>query len=407
MTDLVAPRSLDDARGPGALETALARLETVEDRVHAWVAVAPSPGGAGPLAGVPVGIKDIVDVAGVPTRCGSAARSGVGPAVQDATIVTRLRRAGAAIVGKTVTTEFAFFDPGPTSNPHDLARTPGGSSSGSAAAVAAGVVPLAVGTQTAGSVVRPASFCGVAGYALPRGTVPYDGIAVLAASLDTVGLFAATVADLAVARAALDGRAPAPAGSRPLRLLAWDGTAVADVEPAMRAALAEAVGRVRADGGDVADLPVDVTATAVDQRAVMAAEAARTIPAALAAVGAGEHLLGPHIAAFVAEGRTVAPDTLTAAVDRAATTRATLLAALDEADAVLAPGALGVAPTGLASTGDPAMSRPWHLLGLPALAVPGLSDPAGLPLGLQLLGHPDREDALLAAGRRLEALLRA
>jgi Asp-tRNA(Asn)/Glu-tRNA(Gln) amidotransferase A subunit family amidase len=175
----------------------------------------------------------------------------------------------------------------------------------------------------------------------------------------------------------------------------------------MRAAHADAVARVRAAGGDVADLSVDVTATAIDQRAVMAAEAARTIPAALAAVGAGEHQLGPHIAAFVGEGRTVAPDTLAAASDRAAATREALLAALDEADAVLAPGALGVAPTGLASTGDPAMSRPWHLLGLPALAVPGLSDPAGLPLGLQLLGHPDREDALLATGRRLEALLRA
>ncbi len=410
MTDLVAPHSLDDDRDPAALDRALTRLAAVEDRIRAWVTVTPTPGvGDGPLAGVPVGVKDIVDLAGVPTRCGSVARADVGPAARDAAIVTRLRRAGAAIVGKTVTTEFAFFDPGPTRNPHDLARTPGGSSSGSAAAVAAGVVPLAVGTQTAGSVVRPASFCGIAGYALPRGAVPYDGIAVLAPSLDTVGLFAATVVDLAVARAALDGRAPAPSDDRPLRLLAWDGSAVDAVEPAMRAAHAEAVARVRAAGGEVVDLAVDVAGTAADQRTVMAAEAAQAVPAALAAVGAGEHALGPQITAFVAEGRTVDPAALAAAHERAATTRAALLDVLDETDAaaVLAPGALGVAPRGLASTGDPAMSRPWHLLGLPALAVAGLRDPDGLPLGLQLVGHPEREDALLAAGQRLEALLHA
>lgn len=418
MTDLVAPRSLDELRGPDALDASLARLDAVEDRVHAWVVVAPIRGtDSGPLAGVPVAVKDIVDVAGVPTRCGSVARADVEPAAQDAAIVTLLRRAGAAIVGKTVTTEFAYFDPGPTRNPHDLARTPGGSSSGSAAAVAAGVVPLAVGTQTAGSVVRPASFCGVAGYALPRGTVSYDGISVLAPSLDTVGLFAATVADVAVARAALDGRPPPPVEDRPLRLLSWAGTslhgpaplrsvsAVSAVEPAMRAAHADAVARVRADGGEVDVLAVDVRDAAADQRTVMAAEAAQAVPAALATVGADEDDLGVNLAALVAEGRAIAPDTLAAAHDRAASTRALLLDALADADAVLAPGALGVAPTGLASTGDPAMSRPWHLLGLPALAVPGLRDPAGLPLGLQLLGHPDREDALLAAGRRLERLL--
>lgn len=383
-------------RGPGALDEALARLDVVEDHVHAWVRISPREGRAsGPLAGVLVGIKDIVDVAGVPTLCGSPVRADAGPASADAEIVRRLLDAGATVVGKTVTTEFAFYDAGPTRNPHDTLRTPGGSSSGSAAAVAAGVVPLAVGTQTAGSVVRPASFCGVAGYALPRGRVPYDGIAALAPGLDTVGLFAATVADVALARVALDGRGPVGPATRPPRLLAWDGTDLADVEPSMRAAHADAVARCRAAGADVEDLAAalggeSARRLAADHRTIMAAEAAASVPAS--------DRLGPHLTAFVAEGRAVDPAALTAARTRADAARTVMLELLDEVDALLAPGALGVAPRGLASTGDPAMSRPWHLLGLPALAVPGRRDPAGLPLGLQLLGHPDREDALLATG---------
>jgi Asp-tRNA(Asn)/Glu-tRNA(Gln) amidotransferase A subunit family amidase len=396
---LVAPWRLADARYPTAGDDARRRIAEVDGQVRAWVTVlpgdTPEPGG-GPLAGVPVGVKDIVDVAGVPTLCGSRVRAGAAPAAQDAAIVRMLRAAGAVVLGKTVTTEFAYFDPGPTRNPHDLARTPGGSSSGSAAAVATGAVPLAVGTQTAGSVVRPASYCGVAGLAVARGTLPVDGVSPLAPGLDTLGLFAATVADVAFARAALDGRGTVPEASTAPRLLTWDGTAAAEVSPAMLAVHADAVARARDAGAGVAPLEVDLRAATADQRTIMAAEAASTVPNLPG--------LGANLAALLAEGRAIPARDVDAARERSAVTRTAVLAALEHADAVLAPGALGVAPRGLESTGDPVMSRPFHVLGLPALAVPGARDADGLPLGLQLLGHPDREDALLAAGRWLESL---
>jgi Asp-tRNA(Asn)/Glu-tRNA(Gln) amidotransferase A subunit family amidase len=165
----------------------------------------------------------------------------------------------------------------------------------------------------------------------------------------------------------------------------------------MRDALAAAIDRLHADGATVADLDVDLRAATADHRTVMAAEAATTVPEL---PGLGENLV-----ALVAEGHAVPDGELTAARERSAATRETVLARLADADAVLAPGALGVAPPGLDATGDPVLSRPWHVMGLPALAVPGLRDADGLPLGLQLIGHPDREDALLAAGRRLESLL--
>lgn len=394
-TDLIDPRRLTDARDP---EAARRRIEQTDDRVRAWVGLAePRTAGAGPLPGVPVGVKDVIDVAGVPTRCGSATREDAPPAAVDAAVVGLLRAAGAVVVGKTVTTEFACFDPGPTRNPHDLARTPGGSSSGSAAAVAAGHVPLALGTQTAGSVVRPASFCGVAGLAVARGTLPTAGVAPLAPGLDTLGLFAATVEDVAVARAALDGHGPAAPGGAP-RLLVWDGTAVAEVSPAMRAAHAHAVDLARAHGADVAPWDLDLRGAVTDHHTVMAAEAAGAVPSAPG--------LGARLTAMLDEGRAVSDAALAGARERAATTRAAALALLADADAVLVPGALGVAPLAAEGTGDPVLSRPWHLLGLPALAVPGARDDVGLPLGLALIGRPDREDALLSAGRWLEALLR-
>lgn len=391
MSHLVAPWRIADAHGPDAADAARRRLEQVDDRVRAWVTtVAPEAPGTGPLAGVPLGVKDIVDVAGVPTRCGSPTRDDVAPATADAAIVRLLREAGAVVVGKTVTTEFACFDPGPTRNPHDLARTPGGSSSGSAAVIAAGMVPLALGSQTAGSVVRPCSFCGIAGLAVARGTLPVDGVHPLAPSLDTVGLLAATVEDVAVARAALAGRDPAPAATP--RLLAWDGTEVADVSPAMRALHADVAGRTGARAWDV---PLDDAVA--DHHTVMAAEASAVVPDVPG--------LGERLSAMLAEGRAVTPRALADARERAAATRAAALARLEDADAVLVPGALGVAPLAIEGTGDPVLSRPWHLLGLPALAVPGGRDEAGLPLGLALIGHPDREDALLGAGRWLEGLL--
>lgn len=394
--DLVSPWRLADAHDGG--DAARRRIEQIDDRVRAWVTLLDdTSSGAGPLAGVPVGVKDIIDVAGVPTACGSSTRADAPPAAADAAIVRLLREAGALVVGKTVTTEFACFDPGPTRNPHDLARTPGGSSSGSAAAVAAGMVPLALGSQTAGSVVRPASFCGVAGLAVTRGTLPTAGVHPLAPGLDTLGLFAATVEDVALARAAVSGHEPATGSTAP-RLLAWDGTAIADVSAAMREVHAGALDRARAHGAEVASWDVDLRQAVTDHHTVMAAEAADVVPA--------EPGLGERLTAMLAEGRAVPRQALADARERAAVTRTAALARLEDADAVLVPGALGVAPLATGGTGDPVLSRPWHLLGLPALAVPGARDGEGLPLGLALIGHPDREDALVAAGRWLEPLLR-
>ncbi|MEJ2865106.1 amidase [Actinomycetospora flava] len=393
--DLVSPWRLADAHHGG--EVARRRIGQLDDRVRAWVALLDDPSsGAGPLAGVPVGVKDIIDVAGLPTVCGSSTRAGAPPATTDAAIVRLLREAGAEIVGKTVTTEFACLDPGPTRNPHDLARTPGGSSSGSAAAVAAGMVPLALGSQTAGSVVRPASFCGVAGLAVTRGTLSTAGVQPLAPGLDTLGLLAATVEDLAVAYGALGGPEAEPATPR---LFAWDGTEVADVSPAMREAHARAVDRARGRGAPIGTWDVDLRQAVTDHHTVMAAEAADVVPAVPG--------LGERLTAMLAEGRAVTPSALAGARERADATRAAALARLEDADAVVVPGALGVAPLATEGTGDPVLSRPWHLLGLPALAVPGARDAAGLPLGLALIGHPDREDALLSAGCWLESLLRS
>ncbi|CAA9263587.1 MAG: hypothetical protein AVDCRST_MAG54-2605 [uncultured Actinomycetospora sp.] len=202
---------------------------------------------------------------------------------------------------------------------------------------------------------------------------------------------------MASARAALDGRDTVPGTPGPPRLLTWDGTAVADVSPAMLAAHTDAVARAREAGAEVAPLEVDLPAATADQRTIMDAEAAVTVPNLPG--------LGANLAALLAEGHAIPAPELDAARARSAGTRTAVLAALEHADAVLAPGALGVAPRGLESTGDPVLSRPFHVLGLPALAVPGARDADGLPLGLQLLGHPDREDALLAAGRWLESLM--
>ena len=403
MRSLVRRWTLDEAEAR-PVARALARIDAVDDVLHAWLWVdrgddrgvdRGADGGPGPLAGVPFAVKDVIDLAGVPTRCGSGARADAPPAAADADVVTRLRALGAVPVGKTVTTEFAAFEPGPTRNPHDPTRTPGGSSSGSAAAVAAGTVPLALGTQTAGSTVRPAAYCGIAGYATPRAVLATTGIAPLAPSLDTVGFFAADVAGLARVRAALDGRDPL-AVEPPGRLWCWDGGGAAD--PGMVAALADAAGRARGEGVDVTGLRgVDTAHLAVDHRTVLAHEAARALPE--------PHLLAPGTAALVVEGRAVGDAAYRAALARGAVARERVLALLADRPAILAPAAVGVAPEASTGTGDPAMSTPWHLLGLPALAVPGLCDAAGLPLGLALLGHPEREHELLACGRWLESLL--
>jgi Asp-tRNA(Asn)/Glu-tRNA(Gln) amidotransferase A subunit family amidase len=351
---------------------------------------------------MPFGVKDIIDVAGLPTECGSEARRGH-VARSDAWIVARLREAGAVPIGKTVTTEFAYFRPGPTRNPHDLERTPGGSSSGSAAAVAAGMVPFALGTQTAGSVTRPAAFCGVAGYVAPTGTIAMDGIVGMCPSLDTAGLLATTVADVQRVNAVLTGEPVSAVWPRPPRLAAWDGTLIGDVSPDMRSgfdrgcALAAGAGAVLTPLGT----SIAVAELADAHLTVMAYEAARS--ATLRPLEPDQ--LGVELRDLRDAGLAVSDAEYRSALACASDARVRIRTAFEHADAIVAPAALGAAPAGLSATGSPLLSRPWQLLGLPAIAIPGLVDGNGLPLGIQLLGSGARVSRLLALGRWMQEVL--
>ncbi|MFF4133392.1 amidase [Streptomyces mirabilis] len=398
---------------------ALERLDRTESDVRAWVRVDRDgalsaareldavPSG-GPLRGVPVGVKDIIDVAGLPTECGSPLRRGR-IAEADAPLVARLRRIGAIPLGKTVTTEFAYFAPGPTRNPHNLAHTPGGSSSGSAAAVATGVVPLALGSQTAGSLTRPASYCGVAGFVAPAGG-PLDttGFVGLAPGLDAVGLLTPTVADLRLAHGALTGaeRVPGPPQppTRP-RLAVWSGDELAEISKDMRAALARSVEDAVANGAVLVDVdwPALTPRLVEAHVTVMAYEAART----LAEESTHPDRLSAPLNELLAHGRSLTTEDYERARSVARRERSAMLALLCDVDAVLGPAAPGVAPKGLTATGSPVLSRPWQLLGLPAVTVPGHRDTQGMPLGVQLVGHPDRLEGLFSLGHAVERAARA
>jgi Asp-tRNA(Asn)/Glu-tRNA(Gln) amidotransferase A subunit family amidase len=386
------------------VERARRRIAETEPALHAWVEFGVATGTDGLLRGAPLGVKDIIDVGGLRTRCGSSLRADAAPAVTDAAIVAAWRAAGAVPIGKTVTTEFAYFSPGPTGNPAAPGHTPGGSSSGSAAAVAAGQVPLALGSQTAGSVTRPASYCGVAALVMTPGRFPTTGVTGLSPTLDSHGVFAARTGDLGTAFAALTGEAPAAPNQAP-RLLCWNGTSVTALDPTMRDALAAAGARLRDRGAVVAPFPLDdaVADAARAHAVIMAFEAARERAAELADPGS----LSRPLLDLLTTGRAITPERHRAACAAVAGIRARVLDLLAEHDAILGPAAPGPAPYGLSATGDPVLSRAWQALGLPVVTVPGLRAPDGRPLGLQLVGRPGAETDLIAIGRRVEQALGA
>ncbi|MFC4502173.1 MULTISPECIES: amidase [Streptomyces] len=418
LSALVARIAAGKSSPSDAVTGALERLDRTEPDVRAWVRVdrtgAPAaareldsePSG-GPLRGVPFGVKDIIDVRGTPTECGSPLRRGR-TAESDAPLVARLRQLGAIPLGKTVTTEFAYFSPGPTRNPHNPEHTPGGSSSGSAAAVAAGVVPLALGSQTAGSLTRPAAYCGVAGFVAPvGGPLATRGFAGLSPSLDAVGLLTPSVADLRLVHGALTtGRLPGPLEPpvRP-RLALWSGTELVEVAQDMQAALIRSAEDAVARGAVLVDVdwPARTPRLVEAHSTIMAYEAARE----LAAEAAHPDRLSPQLNELLAHGRGIPAADYRQALSLAERERAALLSLLTDVDAVLGPAAPGPAPKGLTATGSPVLSRPWQLLGLPALTVPGHRDGRGMPLGLQLIGHPDRTDQLFALGHAMEEALNA
>jgi Asp-tRNA(Asn)/Glu-tRNA(Gln) amidotransferase A subunit family amidase len=364
----------------------------------------PDPDARPPLYGIPVGVKDIFHVDGMETRAGSElppeALSG-----PEAASVERVRTAGSLVLGKTVTTEFAYFDPGPTRNPHDLAHTPGGSSSGSAAAVAAGFCPLAFGTQTVGSVIRPGAFCGIVGLKPSIGRIPTAGVIPFSTSVDHVGLFAQDVAGMAVAAAVCyDDWQTLPEPEDPV-LGVPEGPYLQQADNVGLDAFESAVERLASAGYEIERVEALSGIEAVNERHQRLIEA----DAALAHEGWYERYgerYSEHMTGIVDGGREVSVGEL--AADRAGRDRlrSELHAAMDEAgiDCWLSPPAPGPAPEGIDSTGDPVMNLPWTHSGLPTVTVPtGTVD--GLPVGLQCSARFGADERLLAWAEGFEEVI--
>ncbi|MDX2307081.1 MAG: amidase [Hyphomicrobium sp.] len=356
----------------------------------------------GPLAGVPIGIKDIIDTKDWPTEYGSEIFAGR-RSDRDAEVVRRLEAAGAVILGKTVTTELAFYGPGPTRNPRAPDRTPGGSSSGSAAAVADCHVPLALGSQTAGSIIRPASYCGVVGLKPTFGLVPLGGVIEQSQPLDTLGGYARSVADVALLIEVLSGAALTPlrAPDRPVRLAFIRTGAWPDGDPEMRQAMEAfaVLGLPDVACTDV-ELPPPFTIAGGLQRAVQFHDIARNYGPI---VDENSNLVSEKLVEVVGIGRGVGQDEYAAALDSRDRLYAALLETIGGYDAIVTPAAQGVAPLGLGSTGSPMFNFLWTYLGMPAISLP-LLEIAGLPLGVQLVGRRGEDAALLGLARRIEDL---
>jgi len=404
----------------------LARIEEREATVGAWIHLDPDAvlkqarqldAGPvrGPLHGLPIGVKDIIDTADMPTGYGSAAYAGH-RSLGDAAGVALARAAGALILGKTVSTEFAWFHPGKTANPRVPANapphTPGGSSSGSAAAVADAMVPLAFGTQTAGSIVRPASYCGIVGYKPSHGTLPRMGVKMLAESLDTLGVMARSPGDAALLVGALSGRDLLPAalisGSLPAspkialcRTHEWPAA-----QPETIAALDQAAKAAAKAGAQVKDLalPKEFAGLLQAQIDLMNYESCRSL--------ASDRLhRWDGLSETLKKLLTVAGKVTAARYDEAralaAACRAMLGDVLGDADVILAPSAPGEAPLGLAATGDPIFCRIWTLLGVPAMNIPCSKGPNGLPVGVQVIGRINDDARAIAVAEWLQERITA
>ncbi|MEO8102832.1 MAG: amidase [Betaproteobacteria bacterium] len=360
----------------------------------------------GPLHGMAMGVKDIIDVAGMPTRCGSPIYA-QNMARMDAACVALAKAAGAIVVGKTTTTELATFQPARTRNPQNLAHTPGGSSSGSAAAVASGMVPIAIGTQTAGSVIRPAAYCGIVGFKPTFGLVPRAGVKMQSDTLDTVGVFSRTIDHAIKWHAAMTGAratvAEAPS-DKPLRItIITNLMDHADVE--MSVAIAEAADALAAGNARVKEvrLPAIFDDAPAIQQVVQLSEMARHYSIEY---GSYRNLLSARLVAMIEEGRSISSAEYMTALERASGLRKQADMLLGECDAWLMPAAPGAAPKGLESTGDPIFSRTNSLLQQPAVNIPVYRNKSRMPLGLQLIGARHQDEKLLVTARRVIDILR-
>ncbi|MGH9022839.1 MAG: amidase [Acidimicrobiia bacterium] len=424
------------ALSPIALTTALlARIEALEPQIGAWVGVdarsalaqaarleagGPENRPVGPLAGVCVGLKDIFDVAGMVTTAGASAFAHR-LATRDATAVSRLRQAGAIVLGKTVTTEFAYLDPAGTRNPWNLDHTPGGSSSGSAAAVASGMVPLALGTQTVGSTLRPAGYCGIVGFKGTHGRISCSGVVPLAWSLDHVGILCRSVADAALALEVLAGHDPTDPVSAASPEAGWtlSGKPFASgrtptlglppssllhrASPAVVRHIEDVAGAMERRGATL----VEVVLPGLGE---LESAGARILRAEAAAAHADRFVAHsadyrPLIRGLIEAGQAET------AVDQALAQRCLLRfrqaseTIFEGIDALLSPVAATPAPRGLAATGDPAFCAPWTYSGLPAISIPSGLDDHGLPLAVQLVSRAFDEAGLLAVASWCEAAL--
>ena len=410
----------------------LERIDEIDSAVQAWAHLDPGFALAqarmldelrgrglplGPLHGLPVAVKDIVDTAQLPTENGSVLERGRQPEA-DAALVGLLKQAGAVILGKTVTTEFAMYAPGKTANPHNPAHTPGGSSSGSAAAVAARMAPLAIGSQTNGSVIRPAAFCGIVGYKPSHGRISRHGVLALSAPLDTMGVMANSVEDAALLAESLIAYDPRDRDMRPLprpRLLE-----LAQEEPPlpprfafvktpvwnqagedMKEALQELAEILGADC-EAVDLPPLYDRAIANHRAVMCADLAKNLQAHYER---GEEQLSPALRGLIEEGRKVTAVDYNRALEWREVLNDGLERIFEDFDAILTAPAPGEAPAGLEATGDPVFCTMWTFLGTPAVTLPLFTGSGGLPMGAQLIGARGDDARLLRSARALRVRL--
>ncbi|MCC6890645.1 MAG: amidase [Hyphomicrobiales bacterium] len=389
----------------------LERVAAREPCVHAFATIDPdyalmqaraldlSPASRGPLHGVPIGVKDIIDTEHLPTEMGSPVYKGH-RASGDAACVALARMAGAIIFGKTVTAEFAGMSPGPTANPHNAAHTPGGSSSGSAAAVADGMVPVAYGTQTGGSILRPASYCGCIGYKPTFNLINRQGIKFAAESLDTIGLLTRTVDDAELVTAAVINKPPAflrlqsPPRLGLCRTPLWD-----TAEPPTRDAVEDAAKRLAAAGASIKEV---VLADAFTQLNDAARETINNYERSKSMAADWQHhadKISPVLSARIHKGFTMKHETYVAALQLAERCRALIDDAFSDLDAIISPCVQGEAPKGLDSTGEPGFQQFWTVLNGPSISLPTHCGPSGLPVGIQLVTQRYCDDRLFACAR--------
>jgi len=425
------------------IEACLAQVREKDAQVQAWAFLDPDHALAqaraadewrlqgrptGPLHGVPVGVKDIFDSADMPTENGSALYAGRTPS-SDATVITMLRAAGAVIMGKTVTTEFAYFFPGKTRNPHNPEHTPGGSSSGSAAAVAAEMVPLALGSQTNGSTIRPAAFCGVVGFKPTYGLISRHGILPLSRTLDHVGLFARSIDDIALLAAQLVGYDERDPDTRPRARIPFVEVAAEEpplppmfafvktpywerVDEDTKEGLAELIEQLGEQVEEIELLPSATLRPGSGQadawelhRTIMEAEMAANLEREW---DKGRDRLSEQLRALLERGRNVRAIDYQRALSRIAPIHESFVELFEQRyDAILTPAATGAAPRGLSSTGDPVFCTLWTLCGMPAISLPLLQSANELPLGVQLVGPRDGDARLLRTARWLAARVAA